>query len=175
MPHFTQNISSVAVEFDTTFTTLITQSQIHVHVVAVKTRLLHTSFSALTRIVQVPKMYRMSVTRIISWMKDNETSPLIIEMVGEYLKAQNTKSMSELYKGPPTNNTNGRGWQLAQEHDLLDWQNFMEGRISSKYVEMQRSYYMSKVQQSGRKKRTRWSKPEKKIYRKVRSNGLPAL
>ena len=52
LPHFTQNISSVAVEFDTTFTTLITQSQIHVLVVAVKTRLLHTSFSALTRIVQ---------------------------------------------------------------------------------------------------------------------------
>ena len=81
-------------------------------------------------------MYRKSVTRFISWMKDNETSPLIIEMVGEYLKARNTKSMSELYEGPCTNDENGRGWQLAQEHDLLDWQNFMEGRISTKYVEM---------------------------------------
>ena len=92
---------------------------------------------------------------------------LIIEMVGEYLKARNTKTMSELYEGQRTNDDNGRGWQLAQEHDLLEWQNFMEGRISSKYVEIQRSYYMSQARQErGQKKRTRWSKPQKKIYRK---------
>ena len=99
-------------------------------------------------------------------MKEADTSPLIIEVVSKYLKARNTMTMSELYEGPQTDDDNGRGWQLVQEHDLLGWQNFMEGRISSKYVEMQRSYYMSKVQQSGRKKRTRWSKPEKKTYRK---------
>ena len=88
-------------------------------------------------------------------MKDNETSPLIIEMVGKYLKARNTKSMSELYEGPRTNDENGRGWQLAQEHDLLDWQNFMEGRISAKYVEMQQSYY--KLHEGCRQSETRWA------------------
>ena len=76
-------------------------------------------------------------------MNDADTSPLITEMVGNYLEARNTKSMSELYDGPRTNNENGRGWQLAQEHDLLGFQNFTEGRISSKYVEMQRLYYKS--------------------------------
>ena len=65
-------------------------------------------------------------------MNDSDTSPLIIEMVGKYLEARNTKTMSELYDGPRINDDNERGWQLAQEHDLLGYQNFTEGRISSK-------------------------------------------
>ena len=65
-------------------------------------------------------------------MNDSDTSPLIIEMVGKYLEARNTKTLSELYDGSKTNDENGRGWQLAQEHDLLGYQNFTEGRISSK-------------------------------------------
>ena len=85
----------------------------------------------------------MSLSAQHSWMQENETSPLIIEMVGDYLTARHTKTMSELYNGPRTNDENGKGWQLAQEHDLIEWQNFVEGRISSKYVEMQRSYYRS--------------------------------
>ena len=45
-------------------------------------------------------MYKKSVSKFISWMKTADTSPLIIEMVGEYLKARNTKTMSEVYEGP---------------------------------------------------------------------------
>ena len=44
---------------------------------------------------------------------------------------------------------------IAQEHDLLEWQNFVEGRISSKYVEMQRSYYRSR--EGCRRSETRWA------------------
>ena len=76
-------------------------------------------------------------------MNDADISPLIQEMVGDYLEAQNTKTMSKLYQGPCTNDENGQGWQLAQEQDLLGFQNFTEGRISSKYVEIQRLYYKS--------------------------------
>lgn len=83
------------------------------------------------------KLYEKSVSKFISWIKEANTSPLIIEMVSIYLKARNTMTMSELYAGPQTNDDNGRRWQLVQEHDLLGWQNFMESRISTQYVEMQ--------------------------------------
>ena len=76
-------------------------------------------------------------------------------MVGNYLEARNTNTMSELYDGPRTNDENGRGWRLAQEHDLLGWQNFGKGRISFKYVEMQRSYYKS--QEGCRQSETKWA------------------
>ena len=49
-------------------------------------------------------------------MKEADTSPLIIEVVSKYLKARNTMTMSELYKGPQTDDDNGRGWQLVQEY-----------------------------------------------------------
>ena len=62
--------------------------------------------------------------------------------------------MSELYQGPRTNDENGQGWQLAQEHDLLGFRNFTEGRISSKYVEMQRAYYKS--QKGHRRSEMKW-------------------
>ena len=101
------------------------------------------------------KLYKKSVSNLITWMNDADTSPLIIEMVGKYLEARNTKTMSELYDGPRTNDENGRGWQLAQEHDLLGFQNFTEGRISSKYVDMQRQYYKS--QKRYRRSETRWA------------------
>ena len=81
-------------------------------------------------------LYEQSVNEFIQWMRSADTSPLIIEMVADYLNARNTKTMSELYQGPRTNDENGRGWRLAQEHDLLDWQNFVEGRISTLYVEI---------------------------------------
>lgn len=101
------------------------------------------------------RLYQKSVSKFVSWMKANHTSPLIIEMVREYLESQNTKTMTKLYKGPCTNDENGRGWQLAQENDLLGWQNFVEGRISSKYVDMQRLYYRS--QERCRQSESRWA------------------
>ena len=52
------------------------------------------------------KLYKKSVANFISWMNDADTSPLIIEMVGNYLEARNTKTMSELYNGPRTNDEN---------------------------------------------------------------------
>ena len=85
------------------------------------------------------------------------TSPLIIKMAGECLKARNTKTMSEncMKQGPQTNDENGCGWQLAQEHYLLERQNLFEGRVSSKYVEMQRSYY--RLREKCRQSETIWA------------------
>ena len=76
------------------------------------------------------KMYKKSVSNLISWMNDADTSPLIREMVGDYLEARNTSTMPDLYQGPRTNDENGQGWQLAQEQDLLGFRSFTEGRIS---------------------------------------------
>ena len=46
-------------------------------------------------------------------VKEN-TLPLIINMIG---RAQNTKTIVELYTGPRMHNTKGKGWRLAKEHD----------------------------------------------------------
>ena len=32
---------------------------------------------------------------------------------------------------------------LAEDHDKLGWQNFIEGRISKRYLEVQRMHYRS--------------------------------
>ena len=69
--------------------------------------------------------------------------------------------MSELYDGPSTNTKNRRGWLLTQEHDLLGYQNFTKGRISSKYVEMQGSYYGSQESQEGHRRNK-----SHKVYRR---------
>ena len=70
-------------------------------------------------------------------MVKEDTSPQIIEMAGNYLRARNAKTMVEIYKGPKTDDLKGTGWKFAQEHDQLGWQNFVERRIPKLYVEIQ--------------------------------------
>ena len=65
------------------------------------------------------KQYKKSVSNLISWMNNADTSPLITKMVGKYLEARNTKTMSELYDGLKTNDENGCRWQLAQKNSLF--------------------------------------------------------
>ena len=71
------------------------------------------------------------------WIVKENTLQQIIKMINRYLRAQNTKTMAELYTGLRTNGTRGRGWELANKHDLLGWNNFVEGRILKIYVKIQ--------------------------------------
>ena len=86
-------------------------------------------------------LFKKSVRGLMNWMVKEGTSPQIIKMVGDYLRARNTKTMVELYDGPKTNDLKGTGWKLAQEHDQLGWQNFAEGRISKLYIDIQHRWY----------------------------------
>ena len=74
-------------------------------------------------------------------MVKEDTSPQIMEMVGNYLRARNAKNMAEIYKGPKTDDLKGTGWKITQEHDQLGWQNFVEGRIPKLYVKIQNRWY----------------------------------
>ena len=53
--------------------------------------------------------------------------PQIIEIVGDYLRAWNDKTMVKLYTGTPTHDRRGIEWKLAKEHDLLGWQTLLKG------------------------------------------------
>ena len=46
-------------------------------------------------------------------MAKKDTLPQIIEMVGDYLRARNVKTMVEIYKSPKTNDLKGTGWKLV--------------------------------------------------------------
>ena len=45
----------------------------------------------------------------MAWMVKEDTSPQIIEMVGDYLRARNDKTMVDIYTGPKTNDILGTG------------------------------------------------------------------
>ena len=93
----------------------------------------------------------------MAWIVKEDTSPQIIEMVGNYLRSRNEKNILEIYKGPKSNDKQGTGWKLAQEHDLFGWQNFVEGRISKLYVEIQQYWYKREKNKKSRKAAKTWA------------------
>ena len=52
---------------------------------------------------------------------------MVMEMVDTYPRARNTKTMPELYTNPRTLDKR----ELAKEHNILEWENFVEGRKGS--------------------------------------------
>ena len=78
-------------------------------------------------------------------------------MVGDYMRARNTKTMVKLYDGPKTDDLKGTGWKLAQEHDQLGWKNFVEGRISKLYVDIQHRWYIRGKNKKCRKTVKTWA------------------
>jgi len=57
-------------------------------------------------------------------------------MIESYLRARNTSTMVESCPWP----THSKYGVLAEYHDKLGWQNFVEGRLLSYYIDIQRSY-----------------------------------
>ena len=48
-------------------------------------------------------LFKKSVQGLMAWMVKEGTSPQITEMVGDYLRARNDKTMAVIYTGPKTN------------------------------------------------------------------------
>ena len=69
-------------------------------------------------------------------MVKKQTDPVLIEMIREYLSDRGDSSMTSLLDSRWAS----RYALLAQYHDKLGWQNFVEGRYVSLYVEYQRMY-----------------------------------
>jgi len=82
------------------------------------------------------KVYRRSIRSLEAWMVKNQTDPVLIEMIREYLSDRGDSSMTSLLDSRWAS----RYALLAQYHDKLGWQNFVEGRYVSLYVEYQRMY-----------------------------------
>ena len=102
-------------------------------------------------------LYKKSVQGLMNWMVKQGTLPQITKMVGDYLRARNTKTMMEIYDGPKTDDLRGIGWKLAQEHDQLGWQNFAEGRISKLYIDIQNRWYKRETTKKCRKTVETWA------------------
>ena len=75
-------------------------------------------------------------------------------MIGKYLDARNTMSMTETLNEVDYETTDLE-LNLAKDHDNIGWQNFTEGRISKLYVEYQQSYY--KTLKDCRRNATTWA------------------
>ena len=82
------------------------------------------------------RLFTNSVDALVEWMKSHETSPLLAVLIEDYLRARGTRTMAEV--APPGLDAAHR--ILVKYHDLLGWQNFVEGRILSYLVQLQREH-----------------------------------
>ena len=87
------------------------------------------------------ELYRKSVQQLVDWMKREQTHPMITRMVQTYLRARKTKTMKEVYK--EIGDDEDEEWILAYMHDEIGWKCFTEGRISKRYVELQKKWFKS--------------------------------
>ena len=67
--------------------------------------------------------YNKSIASVESWLESNDTDPILVELIRDYLEARGTESMeSLLHPSWPSKYT-----ILAHYHDKLGWQHFIEG------------------------------------------------
>ena len=71
-----------------------------------------------------------------------ETFPVLARMIGEYLTARNSRTMSEILLEVEHDPIETQVL-LTEDHDKLGWHNFIEGRISKRYLEVQQMHYHS--------------------------------
>ena len=89
-------------------------------------------------------LYHNSVNDLVRWMKKEQTHPTIVLLVRGYLNARGTTTMVEVWTSAGGRRDDAQlGYQIAVAHDKLGWTNFVEGRISKKYVEVQTDHILS--------------------------------
>ena len=77
---------------------------------------------------------KTNVDRLCEWMDENETDPYLQEIIEKYLLGHGVLQMCDIIVASPTY------IDFAEIHDTLGWDNFLEGRISERLVELQTSY-----------------------------------
>ena len=80
--------------------------------------------------------YNKSVEQLESWLDDNQTDSILVEMICSYLEAGGGSTMlSLIHPKWPRKYT-----ILTKYQDKLRWQHFVEGRVVSLFIEYQRQY-----------------------------------
>ena len=80
------------------------------------------------------EMFRDSVDSLVRWASSQHTDPDLIQLIESYLLGRSLFPMVEfVVRG-------SRYERLAQAHDKLGWDNFLEGRICVLYLELQQDY-----------------------------------
>ena len=75
-------------------------------------------------------MFEESIKELETWLRSQRTGRQLTNLITSYLRARSSHTLSSLL--PP----NSPFTLLARFHDRLGWDNFLEGRISSLWVEM---------------------------------------
>ena len=76
------------------------------------------------------QMLEYTVDEMATWMSSTKVDQHLQSMITSYLLAQNTKTMLECLRGHLSTLR-----ALAEVHDRLGWDNFVEGRISTLFLE----------------------------------------
>ena len=86
------------------------------------------------------KLYKDGVKKLDAWLRIQGTDPVLRRLIRLYLSGRSqTSMMSHLRPG-----TKAKYVRLAEEHDDLGWTNFIEGRISRQFCEIQIQFYVKK-------------------------------
>jgi hypothetical protein len=75
-----------------------------------------------------------SVASLVEWMEEKQTEQGMIDMIEVYLLARGHQTMCE------TVSSTSPYHRLARYHDKLGWDNFLEGRFCTLYVELHRRH-----------------------------------
>ena len=76
-------------------------------------------------------MFVESVGKLLEWMSNNESNYDLMSSIEQYLGTRGEGSMMDIVRGK----THLIEW--AQEHDILGWDNFLEGRIGDQLFRVQ--------------------------------------
>ena len=82
------------------------------------------------------ELFLGSVDELTEWMTKSKTEPTMAKIIELYLRARGSRKMSDCVSGSPSS------WHtlLAKYQDRLGWQNFIEGRFVSIFVQIQRRH-----------------------------------
>ncbi len=73
---------------------------------------------------------RAAVDDFSYWMEENDTDPYLQYIIEEYLLGHGEFDMYDIIDGQPDH------IEFAEIHDILGWDNFVEGRISKRLVHL---------------------------------------
>ena len=76
--------------------------------------------------------FTKSVQNLMSWMEESHADEDMISCLGQYLESAGEGSMTEIARHHPYL------CHWAHEHDILGWDNFVEGRIGTELIAIQR-------------------------------------
>jgi len=88
------------------------------------------------------ELWADSVTELKQWLTESQTNPQLISAIISYVSNRGETSFTTIASSSPTLRT------LANDQDVIGWDNFMEGRIAITLGVFQEAYYKSNESRS---------------------------